>query len=150
MGTVTATDIQSVTHIIWKDLLQITAAGVLIIQIPAGYESQTSDPVTLPYDGTYDVTATASANDASGNAVTQLVTVRIRDFGGIDDDDNTGTGTDTATEQVLEQVQVQVLEQAMVQAQAQAQVQVHQVNEPWQLDIAKISQPRLIFQRKKV
>ena len=99
VGTVTATDIQSVTFTLsGSDLLQITAAGVLSFKSPADYESQTSDPVTLPYDGsTYDVTATVSATDASGNVATQLVTVRIRDFGGIDDDDNTGTGTDTAT-----------------------------------------------------
>ena len=53
-------------------MLQITAAGVLSFKSPADYESQTSDPVTLPYDGsTYDVTATVSATDASGNVATQ-------------------------------------------------------------------------------
>ena len=99
VGTVTATDIQSVTFSLsGSDLLQITTAGVLSFKSPADYESQSADPVTLPYDGsTYDVTATVTATDASSNAATQLVTVRIRDFGGIDDDDNTGTGTDTAT-----------------------------------------------------
>lgn len=99
VGTVTATDIQAVSFSLsGSDLLQITTAGVLSFKSPADYESQSTDPVTLPYDGsTYNVTATVTATDASSNAATQLVTVRIRDFGGIDDDDNTGTGTDTAT-----------------------------------------------------
>ena len=99
VGTVTATDIQAVTFSLsGSDLLQITTAGVLSFISPADYESQSTEPSTLPYDGsTYDVTATVTATDASSNAATQLVTVRIRDFGGIDDDDNTGTGTDTAT-----------------------------------------------------
>ena len=38
-----------------------------------------------------DFTATVTATDASGNAATQVITVKVRDVGGIDDNTNTGT-----------------------------------------------------------
>ncbi|MDB4661738.1 DUF5011 domain-containing protein, partial [Gammaproteobacteria bacterium] len=57
VGTVTATDIQAVTFSIVSDVLSITSAGVLTIDLAASdYEAQSDNPVTLPYDGsTYDI-----------------------------------------------------------------------------------------------
>jgi hypothetical protein len=112
VGTVTATDIQAVTFTIDSDVLSITSAGVLTIDSAASdYEAQSDNPVTLPYDGsTYDITATVTATDASSNAATQLVTVSIRDVGGLDDNNETGTGTNTVVKTlnllpVIEQVE---------------------------------------------
>ena len=99
VGTVTATDIQSVTFTLsGNDDLQITSDGVLTFVSPADYEAQSSNPVDLPYDGsTYDITATVTATDASSNAATQEITVSIRDVGGLDDNPDTGTATNTDT-----------------------------------------------------
>ena len=99
VGTITATDLQAVTFsITGTTLLTITPAGVLSFISPADYESQVDNPVTLPYDGsTYDVTATVIATDVSSNSAVQLVTVSIRDVGGLDDNPDTGTGTNTDT-----------------------------------------------------
>ena len=100
VGTVVANDLdpRKITFTIVSSLLAITEDGVLSFIEPADYESQTDTPVNLPYDGsTYDVTATVTATDSSGNAATQLVTVSIRDVGGIDDNTATGTGTNTNT-----------------------------------------------------
>ena len=47
-----------------------------------------------------DFTATVTATDASDNASTQVITVKVRDVGGIDDNTNTGTGTGTGTSTV--------------------------------------------------
>ena len=44
-----------------------------------------------------DFTATVTATDASSNAATQVITVSIRDVGGIDDNPGTGTATNTNT-----------------------------------------------------
>ena len=87
VGTVTATDLQTVTFSISGTTdLAITSAGVLTFISPADYEAQSDNPVTLPYDGsTYDISATVSATDASSNVATQDITVSIRDVGGIDD-----------------------------------------------------------------
>ena len=79
-------------------------------------ESQVDNPVTLPYDGsTYDVTATVIATDVSSNSAVQLVTVSIRDVGGLDDNPDTGTGTntDTRTEgsDTDTKIQIRILEQ---------------------------------------
>jgi hypothetical protein len=72
VGTVTATDLQAVTFTISGSDLAITSAGVLTFITPADYESQSDNPVNLPYDGsTYDITATVTATDASGNVATQ-------------------------------------------------------------------------------
>jgi len=67
VGTVTATDLQTVTFSIVSDVLSITTAGVLSIDADASdYEAQSDNPVNLPYDGsTYDITATVTATDAS-------------------------------------------------------------------------------------
>ena len=55
VGTVTATDLQAVTFTISGSDLAITSAGVLTFITPADYESQSDNPVNLPYDGsTYD------------------------------------------------------------------------------------------------
>lgn len=99
VGTVTATDLQSVSFTITNtSLLQITTSGVLTFISPADYESQTDDPLSLPYDdSTYDITATVLATDVSGNTSAQVITVSIRDVGGIDDNPDTGTGTNTST-----------------------------------------------------
>jgi hypothetical protein len=97
VGTVTATDIQSVTFTLsgTSDLV-ITTDGVLTFVEPADYEAQSDNPASLPYDGsTYDITATVTATDASSNAANQVITVSIRDFGGIDDNTDSGTGTST-------------------------------------------------------
>ena len=97
--TVTATDLQTVTFTLsGSDDLAITTAGVLTFVSPADYEAQSDNPASLPYDGsTYDITATVTATDASDNAATQLITVSIRDVGGIDDNTDTGTATNTDT-----------------------------------------------------
>jgi uncharacterized protein len=70
IGTVTATDLQTVTFSIsGDDNLTITSDGVLSFITPADYESQVERPILLPYDGsTYDVTATVTATDASDNS----------------------------------------------------------------------------------
>jgi uncharacterized protein len=64
IGTVTATDLQTVTFSIsGDDNLTITSDGVLSFITPADYESQVERPILLPYDGsTYDVTATVTGN----------------------------------------------------------------------------------------
>ena len=41
--------------------------------------------------------AVVIATDASSNAATQVITVSIRDVGGLDDNPDTGTGTNTDT-----------------------------------------------------
>jgi hypothetical protein len=98
IGSVTATDLQAITFTISGSDIAITAAGVLTFVTPADYEAQTSNPITLPYDNsTYDITATVTATDASSNTATQVITVSIRDVGGIDDNVATGTGTSTNT-----------------------------------------------------
>ena len=95
VGTVTATDLQAITFTIDSSDLAITAAGVLSFIVAPDFESQ-ANPV---YDlSTYDFTAVVTATDASGNAQTQNITVRVRDVGGIDDNPATGTGTDTNTD----------------------------------------------------
>jgi hypothetical protein len=99
VGTVTATDLQAVTFSISDTSdLTITESGVLSFISPADYESQSDNPVELPYDGsTYDITATVTATDASSNSAVQIITVSIRDVGGLDDNPDTGTGTNTST-----------------------------------------------------
>lgn len=100
VGTVTATDLQAVSFSISGTTeLTITSTGVLSFISPADYESQTNDPVNLPYDGsTYDIQAVVTATDVSSNAAAQLITVSIRDVGGLDDNPDTGTGTNTSTD----------------------------------------------------
>ena len=95
VGTVTATDLQAVSFSISGTTeLTITTSGVLTFISPADYESQTDDPLSLPYDGsTYDIQAVVTATDASSNAATQVITVSIRDVGGIDDNPDTRTAT---------------------------------------------------------
>ena len=97
VGTVTATDLATIVFTIDSDVLQITAAGVLSFIVAPDFESQSS----FEYDGsTMDFTATVTATDASDNASTQVITVKVRDVGGIDDNTNTGTGTGTGTSTV--------------------------------------------------
>ena len=100
VGLVVANDLdpRSITFTIESSLLQITEGGYVSFIQPADYEGQTSNPVDLPYDGsTYDITATVTATDSSGNAGYQDITVSINDVGGIDDNTATGTGTNTAS-----------------------------------------------------
>jgi hypothetical protein len=100
VGFVVANDLdpRTITFTISSSVLAITKGGALTFIQPADYESQSDFPVELPYDGsTYDITATVTATDASGNAGTQTITVSIRDVGGLDDNTNTGTGTNTNT-----------------------------------------------------
>ena len=100
VGLVVSNDVdpRSITFTIESSLLQITEGGYVSFIQPADYEGQTSNPVDLPYDGsTYDITATVTATDSSGNAGYQDITVSINDVGGIDDNTATGTGTNTAS-----------------------------------------------------
>ena len=82
VGTVTATDLQSVSFTIsGDDRLAITSAGVLTFVNPADYEDPArGNAQLLDYDGsTYDLTATVTATDVDGNAAEQIITVSIRD-----------------------------------------------------------------------
>ena len=113
VGTVTATDLQSVTFTIaGDDRLTITSAGALSFVNPADYEDPARGSAqNLKYDGsTYDITATVTATDADDNAAEQIITVSIRDFGGIDDFQGTGTGTSTSTVTVVTNTQTGVVE----------------------------------------
>ena len=85
IGTVTATDLQTVTFAVSGTELQITSGGVLTFIVAPDYETQNV------------YTATVTATDASSNSVTQDITVNVNDVGGIDDDPGTGTGTSTST-----------------------------------------------------
>jgi Cu/Ag efflux protein CusF len=100
VGTVTATDVQSITFTISGSVLAITSDGVVTFIEPADYEGSyiTDDPSSLPYGGaTVSFTATVTATDASSNAKTQVITVSIRDADGVDDNPATGTATGTTT-----------------------------------------------------
>ncbi len=117
VGTVTATDLQTVTFTIaGDDRLTITSAGALSFVNPADYEDPARGSAQLlKYDGsTYDITATVTATDASDNAAEQIITVSIRDFGGIDDFQGTGTGTSTSTVTVVTGTQTEVVDTVVV------------------------------------
>ena len=85
IGTVTATDLQTVTFTVSGSELQITSGGVLTFVTAPDYETKSV------------YTATVTATDASSNSSTQDITVNVNDVGGIDDDPGTGTGTGTGT-----------------------------------------------------
>ena len=85
IGTVTATDLQTVTFSVSGTELQITSGGVLTFVTAPDYETKSV------------YTATVTATDASSNSSTQDITVNVNDVGGIDDDPGTGTGTSTST-----------------------------------------------------
>ena len=85
IGTVTATDLQTVTFTVSGSELEITTGGVLTFASAPDFETKTS------------YTATVTATDASSNSSTQDITVNVADVGGIDDDPGTGTGTSTST-----------------------------------------------------
>ena len=85
IGTVTASDLQTVTFIVSGTELQITSGGVLTFVVAPDYETKSV------------YTATVTATDASLNSTTQDITVNVNDVGGIDDDPGTGTGTSTST-----------------------------------------------------
>ena len=85
IGTVTATDLQTVSFSVSGTELQITAGGVLTFVTAPDYETKSV------------YTATVTATDASSNSTTQDITVNVNDVGGIDDDPGTGTGTSTST-----------------------------------------------------
>ena len=85
IGTVTATDLQTITFAVSGTELQITSGGVLTFVVAPDYETKNV------------YTATVTATDASSNSVTQDITVNVTDVGGIDDDPGTGTGTSTST-----------------------------------------------------
>ena len=97
-GFLTATDLAAVTFTISNtSVMAITADGALSFITAINYEDK-PDIEAVEYDGsTYDFTATVTATDASSNATTQDITVKVRDVGGIDDDPDTGTGTGTGT-----------------------------------------------------
>ena len=112
VGTVTATDLQAVTFTLAGEArLAITSAGALTFVNPADYEDPARGSAqNLKYDGsTYDLTATVTATDVDSNAATQVITVSIRDFGGIDDDQRTGIGTSTNTVTVLTDTNTEVV-----------------------------------------
>ena len=85
IGTVTATDLQTVTFAVSGTELQITSGGVLTFVVAPDYETKNV------------YTATVTVTDASSNSATQDITVNVTDVGGIDDDPGTGTGTSTST-----------------------------------------------------
>jgi hypothetical protein len=85
IGTVTATDLQTVTFSVSGTELQITSGGVLTFVTAPDYETKSV------------YTATVTATDASLNSSTQDITVNVNDVGGIDDDPGTGTGTSTSS-----------------------------------------------------
>ena len=85
IGTVTATDLQSVTFTVSGTELQITSDGVLTFVVAPDYETKNV------------YTATVTATDSSSNSSDQDITVNVADVGGIDDDPGTGTGTSTST-----------------------------------------------------
>jgi Cu/Ag efflux protein CusF len=126
IGTATATDLDTVTFTVGattgpgnlqsfadNPAIQVSADGVLTFDIAPDYDMQVPDewpnarlkdraanPKT--YSGyrtgaTMDFSATITATDASGNAVTQDIIVQVRDVGGVDDDTGTGTGTGVGT-----------------------------------------------------
>ena len=117
VGTVTATDLQAVTFTLAGEArLAITSAGALTFVNPADYEDPARGSAqNLKYDGsTYDLTATVTATDVDSNAATQVITVSIRDFGGIDDDQRTGIGTSTNTVTVLTDTNTEVVDTVVV------------------------------------
>ena len=77
IGTVTATDLQSVTFMVSGAELQITSGGVLTFVTAPDYETKSV------------YTSTVTATDASSNSSTQDITVNVNDVGGIDDDPGT-------------------------------------------------------------
>ena len=85
IGTVTASDLQTVTFAVSGTELQITSGGVLTFVVAPDYETKNV------------YTATVTVTDASSNSATQDITVNVTDVGGIDDDPGTGTGTSTST-----------------------------------------------------
>jgi hypothetical protein len=104
IGTVTATDADTVTFTISNtDAMTITAAGVLTFITAIDYEDRPGLAGSYTYEGdlvegkagydgsTYDFTATVTATDASENATTQDITVKVRDVGGVDDIQKTET-----------------------------------------------------------
>ena len=124
IGSVTATDLDTVTFTISatsgpgnlqpgsiSPSILVSATGALTFDIAPDYDLQVPDtwqndkdkalgPKT--YSGyttgaTMDFSATVTASDASGNAVTQDIIVQVRDVGGVDDDTGTGTGTGVGT-----------------------------------------------------
>ena len=126
IGTATATDLDTVTFTVGattgpgnlqsfadNPVIQVSAAGVLTFDIAPDYDMQVPDewpnarlkdkaanPKTLSgyrTGATMDFSATLTATDASGNAVTQDIIVQVRDVGGADDDTGTGTGTGVGT-----------------------------------------------------
>jgi hypothetical protein len=126
IGTATATDLDTVTFTVGattgpgnlqsfaeNPVIQVSAAGVLTFNIAPDYDMQVPDvwpnarlkdkaanPKTFSgykTGATMDFSATLTATDASGNAVTQDIIVQVRDVGGADDDTGTGTGTGVGT-----------------------------------------------------
>jgi hypothetical protein len=126
IGTATATDLDTVTFTVGattgpgnlqsfadNPVIQVSAAGALTFDIAPDYDMQVPDewpnarlkdkaanPKTLSgyrTGATMDFSATITATDASGNAVTQDIIVQVRDVGGADDDTGTGTGTGVGT-----------------------------------------------------
>jgi hypothetical protein len=85
IGTVTASDVFSVTFTISGSELQITSGGILTFVTAPDYETKSL------------YTATVTATDANNNTATQDITVNVNDVGGSDDDPATGTGTGTST-----------------------------------------------------
>ncbi len=85
IGTVTATDLQTISFSISGSELQITTGGVLTFITAPDYETKSV------------YTATVTATDSSSNSSTQDITVNVNDVGGPDDDPGTGTGTGTGT-----------------------------------------------------
>ena len=90
IGTVTVTDLQTITFTISGSDIVISSSGVLSFVTAPDFETQTS------------FLATVTATDASSNVSTQDITVTVtNDESDDEDDDGTGTGTGTGTGQFL-------------------------------------------------
>jgi hypothetical protein len=109
VGTVTATDLPAslvsgdrITFSMISSVVSITSDGVLTFIEPANYEGDYITSILPPSSMLYNgipssFTETVTATDASANVATQVITININDFGGIDDNPNTGTATGTTT-----------------------------------------------------
>ena len=82
IGTVTATDLDSVTFSVSGSDLSITSSGVLTFVVAPDNENYST------------ITATVTATDASSNATTQQITVNVSD---VDDEAPTFTSANTFT-----------------------------------------------------
>jgi hypothetical protein len=126
IGATTSADIMSDVNNTPKSQLQITSSGALSFDIAPDYDLQVPDIELLETRAQYNnynndwndvytvrteslsgyesgatmnFTATVTATSAydTTKSTTQVITVQVRDVGGVDDDTGTGTGTGSGT-----------------------------------------------------